>query len=286
MNVLPVSDPGPSHAVHYGGGIGFFCPGEHIIFCNLGCCSPSIHTTWPDLEPTVSPPSLPLRHPAWDYDLGNSDYISDCLGYDASRSTWNLSTPFNGELANDCGSSPDFSGMGDFIIDTTSFMPISGSPDTLVSVSAVSAENVQTCSMAHWIQSFDLNTSANEDFAHVADDHGTQSFSPNPVNLGQNSAVLDPPPMGSAFEACSTCGRRCKSRRDLSEHRGCHKKRHQCPEMGCEMTFATVRDLTRHKGSIHEKIAQKCSYCSKSFRGRRPDNLRRHLRICRKNQTK
>ncbi|KAL3299367.1 Zinc finger protein 2 [Colletotrichum asianum] len=188
-------------------------------------------------------------------------------------------------MVNYCGSTTGSLDMSDFIIDMASCTPTSGSPDALIFASEVSSEDQQTFSKDHGIDSFDFNTIAKEGFVPVADDHGTQSSSPNPVALGQNLDVINPTPVGSAFEACSTCGRRCKSRRDLSEHRRCHKKRHQCPEMGCEMTFATLRDLTRHKGSMHEKVAQKCRYCAKSFRGRRHDNLKRHLRICRRNET-
>lgn len=215
MNVSPVSDPGSSQAVHYGGGTGFFCPGVHVVFCNLGCCSPPFRTTWSELEPVASLPTFLLQHQPWDCELRIHGRLSGGLGYDDEEPMPNLLSSFNGDLANYCGSAPYPSSMGDFIIDTASFPPVSESPDAVLDAAEDVSENRLTRPEPDGIRSFDFSAIAEMDFALVPDDQDTDSFSPNPVVPRQSLAVQSPTPMDSPSYVCSTCSRHCKSRRDL-----------------------------------------------------------------------
>ncbi|KAK2009919.1 hypothetical protein LZ32DRAFT_402215 [Colletotrichum eremochloae] len=81
----------------------------------------------------------------------------------------------------------------------------------------------------------------------------------------------------SGSHKCTTCSRACDNLRSLREHKRSHVKPHACGTAGCEKRFSSARDLQRHQKSIHEQTFSQCPICLKSFRGARPDNLRRHI---------
>jgi hypothetical protein len=77
------------------------------------------------------------------------------------------------------------------------------------------------------------------------------------------------------------CGRGFKDQKSLRSHMRYHYKRHFCEDGVCRSKtepFSTLRDLERHKDSIHRKKRLCCPICSATIRGSRKDNLERHIR--------
>ena len=54
-------------------------------------------------------------------------------------------------------------------------------------------------------------------------------------------------------------------------------KRFACSQNGCPKSFVTKRDLRRHVDARHEDSSIHCPLCSKRFKGKRHDNLIRHV---------
>lgn len=73
---------------------------------------------------------------------------------------------------------------------------------------------------------------------------------------------------------CDECGKQCKSKKALSDHKRIHSKRHVCDT--CDARFSHKNKLKRHMAS-HSQQKQQCQKCLRYF-----IQLKEHMERCKR----